>query len=285
MKLLITDLDNTLYDWVTFYARSFEAMVEQLAQKLGESEEVLLTEFRTLHQRYGTSEPPFVMLELPSVRRQFGELSRHELKELLPEPIQAFNAARSQSLLLYPDVEDTLRQLQSWGVPVVGHTEAISETAIHRLRKLGILKYFKHLYVLDRPIEDHPIPGRKQELAPPPGLVIRESNRKPNPGVLLDICAREGVHPSEAVYVGDSLVRDISMAKAAGLIAVWSRYGTRYDPSSWAILKSVSHWTAEDVAREEQLRLSTQTIVPDFEIDSFAELLDPRILRFNPASP
>lgn len=275
MKLLITDLDNTLYDWVTFYASSFQAMVQELSRTLGEEEVVLLSEFKALHQRYGTSEPPFAMLQLPSVQKRFPGLSRQELMERLPEPIEAFRAARRKSLVLYPGVAETLRQLRDRGTTIVGHTESIAENALHRLRKLGILDYFKHLYVLEGRIEDHPVPGRRQELAAPPGLVqpVPESDRKPNPRLLIDICTLEDVAPKEAVYVGDSLARDISMAKAAGVTAVWARYGLRYDAAHWEVLKSVSHWSPEDVAREERLRLSTQTIAPDHSLDAFPELL------------
>lgn len=279
MKLLITDLDNTLYDWVTFYARSFQAMVQQLARKLEVEEEVLLAEFKALHQQYGTSEPPFAMLQLPSVKKKFPELSRQELMERLPEPREAFSSARNQYLILYPGVDETLRQLKAQGVTIVGHTEALEENAIHRLRKLGILDYFKHVYVLDGPLEDHPVPGRRQELAGPPGVVRRvpQSERKPNPSLLLDICAREGVAPADAVYIGDSLTRDISMAKAAGVIAVWARYGLQYDASHWNILKSISHWSPEDVAREEKLRLSTRTVTPDYSLDAFSQLLELKV--------
>jgi FMN phosphatase YigB (HAD superfamily) len=264
MKLLITDLDNTLYDWVTFYATSFQAMVEELARTLGVDEGVLVAEFKALHQQYGTSEPPFAMLQLPSVKNKFPGLSRQELMERLPDPIAAFSSARTQSLTLYPGVAETLWQLKARGTIVVGHTEAIEENATHRLRKLEILDCFKHVYVLEGRIEDHPVPGRKQKLACPPGLVRRvpENERKPNPTLLLDICAREEVAPADAVYVGDSLTRDISMAKAAGVTAVWARYGLKYDASHWNVLKRISHWSPEDVAREENLRLSTRTVTP-----------------------
>jgi FMN phosphatase YigB (HAD superfamily) len=35
LKLLVTDLDNTLYDWVTFFAQSFDAMVAKLIEMTG----------------------------------------------------------------------------------------------------------------------------------------------------------------------------------------------------------------------------------------------------------
>jgi FMN phosphatase YigB (HAD superfamily) len=55
-KLLITDLDNTLYDWITFFTASFRSMVTELKSMLETSEDNLLEEFKSIHQRYGNSE-------------------------------------------------------------------------------------------------------------------------------------------------------------------------------------------------------------------------------------
>ena len=91
----------------------------------------------------------------------------------------------------------------------------------------NIAQYMTRLYALDGPLLPHPIPGREEEHAPPSSIVraIPRSERKPNPALLLDICSREGVRPADALYVGDSLTRDISMAKRAGVRAVWHAYG------------------------------------------------------------
>lgn len=50
-SLLIADLDNTLYDWVTFFARAFSAMVDELETLLTIDRERLLDEFKVVHQR------------------------------------------------------------------------------------------------------------------------------------------------------------------------------------------------------------------------------------------
>ena len=42
IKLLVTDLDNTLYDWVGFFAKAFRAMVEVAVPILGVDREALL---------------------------------------------------------------------------------------------------------------------------------------------------------------------------------------------------------------------------------------------------
>jgi phosphoglycolate phosphatase len=81
------------------------------------------------------------------------------------------------------------------------------------------------------------------------------------------------VNPIDACYVGDSLIRDVAMAKRADVFAVWARYGTIYDPSLWDLLVAVTHWTPADVEREAQLRHSFKNVQPDSTIDTFDELI------------
>ena len=65
MKLLITELDNTLYDWVSFYSQSFSAMAEELSKEINVPLDILLSEYKVVHQKFGNSEKPFATLELP----------------------------------------------------------------------------------------------------------------------------------------------------------------------------------------------------------------------------
>jgi FMN phosphatase YigB (HAD superfamily) len=284
MKLLITDLDNTLYDWVTYFANSFSAMVKDLAVTLDVEEETLLDEFKAVHQHYGNSEHPFAMFELPSVRRRFPNSSRGDLLYELESPLAAFRASREKHLRLYEGVHDTLKAIEKEGTIIVAHTEAVAIHAYYRLMRLDILKFFKHIYALEGFVEPHPNPSRAVELTPPPGLIknIQRSERKPNPELLQDICRREGIRVSDACYVGDSLSRDVSMAKTAGVTSVWARYGTRYEPSLWGILVRVTHWTDADVAREAALRNLYSDIQPDYTIERFTDLLDVLRLRDSP---
>ena len=274
MRLLITDLDNTLYDWVGYYALAFQMLVKTTAETLSLDEEVVLDEFKGVHQRLGDSEYPLAVLELPSVKDRLGDRPPPEVLRELEGPLGAFAQARAEQLRLYPGVADALRRLRLDGVPVVGHTEAIAETAYGRLRDLGVAEHFRHLYALDHgggPRLDHAAWER-----PPDGFVsvVPREERKPNPALLLDICAREGVDPADSVYVGDSLTRDVGMARAAGVTAVWARYGTAYDRSLWDVLVRVTHWTDEDVARESRLREQFEGVRPDYVVDRFSDVLD-----------
>ena len=54
---------------------------------------------------------------------------------------------------------------------------------------------------------------------------------------------------------------------------MWARYGTRYDKELWKTLVSITHWTDEDVAREEELQARFRDVKPNFAIDCYSELI------------
>jgi FMN phosphatase YigB (HAD superfamily) len=272
-KLLITDLDNTLYDWVTFFTASFRDMVNELTVVLDVPEQVLLDEFKSVHQRYGNSEQPFAVLELPSLQRKFSNLSRSEILSKIDPALHRFNSTRKRTLNLYTGAAETLSELRDAGVKIVAHTEAILANSYWRLRTLGVETYFSRLYTLEGKDAIHISPDSRW-VDPPAGFitVVPRDERKPNPGLLLDICRHEGADPSSAFYLGDSLVRDVAMAKEAGVTAIWARYGTKYDPINWTYLVKITHWTDEDVEREKSLKTKYGKVVPDHTIDAFVQL-------------
>jgi phosphoglycolate phosphatase len=274
MKLAITDLDNTLYDWVTYFSKSFTAMVDQLVKLLDIDREIILDEFREVHRAHNNSEHPFAVLELPTIKERFAGESSSVMLKFLDPALQAFKEARNQNLKLYPDVESTLQFLREKCVPIIGHTESTAVSAYYKLEKLGIWQYFDYLYALDGNLPPHPVEGRGKRYIPQENNVEKLSNkdRKPNPKLLLEICNRHGVTPDESLYVGDSLIKDVSMAKRAGVFAVWAQYGTEYDRDLWSVLVRVTHWSDTDVAREAQLKEFFDNVQPDISIRSFNEI-------------
>lgn len=271
MRALITDLDNTLYDWVTYFASSFTAMVDVLARLLRVEHEILLDDYKRVHQRLGDSEVPFATLMLDTVRERFAGQDSAEIAAALQPAFRTFSREREQTLKLYDGVFATLAEI-SRKVPVIGHTEALVENANYRLHKLGIFSFFTRIYALSRPVPPRPFPLR---YVIPESVLVRvpPHERKPNPRLLAHICASEGLDLSAAVYVGDSLTRDVAMARDAGVTSAWAEFGTHYSPTSWDTLVRVTHWTEEDVRREALLREKSRDIHPDHDLRSFPEIL------------
>jgi len=272
-KLLITDLDNTLYDWVTFYAKSFECFVTKVNQITGIPLEILLDEFKLINQKYHDSEFPLAVLELPSIREKYKTISVSRILKELNPAIKAFNNKRSKTLKLYPGVYETLVEMSNSGVKIIGHTEAIYSNALLRLEKLKILKFFNSLYAVEASPLFYDGNVKKFKLKSDFLNIIPQEKRKPNPSLLIEICKAVGIEPAQAIYIGDSLVKDMSMAKEAGVKAAWAKYGTNFDKTHWNVLVRITHWTDEDVSREVQLKKHYSNVKPDITCEKFSDLL------------
>ncbi len=111
---------------------------------------------------------------------------------------------RRNTYVLFPDVEDALRQLQSrYRIGIV--TNGAAGTQQEKIAVTGLDRYAD---------------------------VVKVSGElgygKPDPRIFLDALAALGIRPEQAVHVGDSLRSDVAGAKAAGIMAVWvNRDGRR----------------------------------------------------------
>lgn len=278
-KLLVCDLDNTLYDWVGYFVPSFYAMVDAVAQITHCDRNKLLDDFREVHQRHADAEHPFALLETNTIKEHFRDVSDEVALKTLDPAFHAFNSARKKNLQLHPHVISTLDTLQTAGVRMVAHTESKLYAVVDRLSRLNLFSYFDKVYCRERSQTAHPKPEigvEWLERAPNEKVVeLSHHQAKPDPTVLLEICAREGVAAADAAYVGDSIARDILMAKRADVFSIWAEYGAEHSPEMYAKLVRISHWTPGEVAREARLRDEARSIQPDYIArHSFAEVLD-----------
>ena len=284
ISVIITDLDNTLFDWVDLWHRSFRAMLDRLVLDSGIPEHILLPEFKSIHEKHGTAEYAFSIEELPSLRAKYpGE----DLVMKFDGSIQAYRIARRSALSLYPSVSETLETLKDKKCLVIGYTESLSFYTGYRVRRLGLDRVLDYLYSPP----DHELPGRiaphevrryperHYELRRTVHRHIRKGEAKPDPRVLLDIIRDVGASPSEAIYIGDSLMKDVAMAQKAGVIDVWAKYGVAQNRGDYELLRKVTHWTAQDVEREKRLR--AEDVKAQYVLEaSFSEVLE--LFEFGP---
>ena len=274
IALVFTDLDNTLYDWVAWYSRAFHRMLEGAAARSGIERDTLVRQMQQLHcSRHGLEEPE-ALLHAPSIVERFG--SAANAREALAGAFRSYYRARQggSGLHVYPGVRATLQRLAAVGVAVIGHTEAPANHAIARLRALGLEHAFVSLLAAPPSADDPTIIEQDPSTLPFVVRCLGADERKPNPWVVQQACARLSISPHNALYVGDSLGRDVGMAQAAGLWTAWARYGTRHDPRDWERVVQVSPWSP---AQRVQARLDQPPpeTTPDFVLhESFDEVLD-----------
>lgn len=277
-RVLVCDLDNTLYDWVTYFVTAFYAMVDEVVRLTNCDRERLLDDFKAVHRKYHDSEHPFSLLETQTIRELFPNQTRAEIARKLDSAFHAFNSSRRENLRLYPSVREGLEILSKERIILLAHTESNLYAVVDRLTRLQLTKYFSRIYCRERPSSEHPNPhsaNRPLKEFPMDRVVeLSHHQRKPNPAVLLEICDREGFAPHECAYVGDSMTRDILMAHTAKIFAIWAEYGAAHRAEFYQRLVRVTHWTESDVIRERESNQRVRGIQPDYVLKKeFIEIL------------
>lgn len=273
---LITDLDDTLIDWLRFWYDPFRLLLTRLEDASGVSEEQLIRDFQALHRRTGTSESSFLLQQLPSLGLD------SDPKKPFPKPLDdalhAYYHERLQHMRLAPGVAETLAKVRGAGALVVVFTESLDYYARERIRRLGLDGLVDILYSPP----DHDLPKgferyyseEHYSLKCTAQRHLKHGFKKPDPAILLEILEECGVEREQAVYIGDNPMKDVRMAQEAGVLDIHAAYGEGLGRDEYRLLQSVSHWTDEDMRREEALKASG-TVVPTIQLDeSFAEILD-----------
>jgi phosphoglycolate phosphatase-like HAD superfamily hydrolase len=275
-SLLIVDIDNTLFDWVGVWYRAFSAMLDELGTI---ERDALLTAFRAIHVKHGTTEYPFALTELSSIEAE------RDRKTLPPERLHA-GAARyrreaESALTAYPAVLDTLAWFRGRGTRLVAFTETRADVSAPRLRALGLdglieIVYAPGPFELNARRDERGARSSDLTLWPygepaPEETLCRPIDRhaKPNASALRQILADLDVRPDEALYIGDHLDKDIRMAQQAGVPCAWARYGTIRRAHELALLDAVCHWSIPECPEPPtEPRLER----PTFVLDSMADL-------------
>jgi phosphoglycolate phosphatase-like HAD superfamily hydrolase len=274
-KALITDVDNTLFDWVDAWYRSFTAMLSKIEEITGIPKEELYSSISKIHQKHGTSEYAFLLEEIPLLRERYGA----RVAEDLGPAIDVFRAARRDALRLYPGVMPSLRKLKANGIVIVSYTESMSFYANYRFRKLELDTVIDYLYSPP----DHILPYEdisSLRKYPDESYLLKhtihrhtpQGEKKPNPHILSCILSDIGVRPDEAVYIGDHPKKDVAMAQQAGVLDVLASYGAAQHREQYELLRKVTHWSREEV-EEEKAMLSGLTVSPTVVVERFDQLL------------
>lgn len=288
INTLVLDLDNTIFDWFAVWYASFEPIYSEVIRITGKSTEEIEEDIRRVHQARRTSEYTFLLEELDVLK----DLRAHgDIREQFERALEHSRHGRDKELKLYPSVFKSLWDIKQSGTKIVAYTESMGFYSAYRLKRFGLDGVID---VLFSP-EDHDIPAgvslNKMRHLPddfydlqvtevqhtPPGEL------KPNPRVLLDILSAVDATASRCAYVGDSLFKDVAMARDVGAFDIHAEYGESQRRPEYALLQRVSHWTQEDVEREKEIVARGHNFKPSATLkDCFAEIF--RYCDFEPFS-
>lgn len=273
-RILITDLDNTLWDWFEAWYQSFDALLEGLVSITNLDRRLLEEQIKVVHQRRGTTEYSNLVREVPALV----EFARgRDEYDVFDAALHAQNSRRKHTTKLYPGVYQTLSALKGEGVRIVAYTESGAYWTEWRIRNTGLDGLIDVLYSSP----DHDIAagvspaelrtGRYEEsygLKETEHLHVPMGVLKPSKQVLTTILREQGCANSNAVYLGDSLMKDIAMSQEVGILDIHAAYGQVQHRAEYELLRRVTHWSSDDVARETALTRDCGIIVPSMACHS-----------------
>lgn len=278
-RVVVTDLDNTLWDWFDAWYQSFAAMLARLTKLSGVPQDELERQIRVVHQAKGTTEYSWLVSEVPAL---IEAAAPGDPAEVFDEAVHVLNSRRKAATKLYPGVRNALEDLKKRGITILAYTESIAYWTEWRVRRTGLDGVIDVLY--SAPDHDLPVGTTIEDLRrlPPTEYGLKRTRHehvprgvlKPNAQVLHSILDEQRYRPEEAVYIGDSLMKDMSMAQDAGVLDIHAKYGEVQGKAEYDLLRRVSHWSDEDVAREREIAQSVGTITPTVTCHrSFTEVL------------
>ena len=291
IDILVLDIDNTVFDWVTYYVHGMEGLIDKVAEITDEAPTAIAHQCRDVFERHNSIEYPFLIQELAAVNRIFGQDFEKMLADVVEPGRDAFLQAAAPFLTPYRDVREALSTFNADnpGTEIIALTDAPQYVAMWKLNKLGLLEFFDAIYGLPDPTI--PVCNTTGEIKVSKEILIKHLNQTKFdfPGkvrelpedyekpatkglktVLMD-CGMES-SPEKVVWVGDNLRKDVTLGQSLGVKTVWAEYGTVIDPQIKSRLlgfspeKNIRKNVAIDPADDSSPR-------PDYTIQKFSEIL------------
>ena len=253
VKLIVTDIDNTISDFFNVWGKTTDKAVEQLAASRNIEKDVLYADIRDNVSGYArfhsisalVKEAPLLSLEGKSPE-EAARLEKHDAKL-----IYDIQKERTQGNKLYEGVVATVRKAKAAGTGFVLYTDAPISGAIERLADMkfpidlidGMVCRADHTTEeVDGKYQFKKAPMQvkgskydkyRSELVAKLGdkLVMNSSDMwKPNPKVMQGILDRHGAKAEETVMVGDN-IRSDGGAVRLGCAFAWQKEGAEVEPA------------------------------------------------------
>lgn len=209
MKVVVFDLDDTLYNEMSYVKSGFRAVAEYLCERyssnVDESMSIMLNELR-----------------MNGRGKVFDRLLEHHLlfsRGRVKECVGVYRKHKPE-IELFDDSINCIEYLGSQSIPLYIVTDGNKMVQMRKLKALGLY--------------DHPA-IRKCYISRRFGT----GNEKPSPYCFLQICAVEKINPSDVVYIGDNPNKDFVGIKPLGFKTV------RILRGGFASLTKPKHFEAE----------------------------------------
>jgi FMN phosphatase YigB (HAD superfamily) len=285
IRLVVTDMDNTLYSWIDYIVPAVEAMVEAVVTATKWPRIRVVQSLKAVYTKYESNEYPFALQE-SSIFHEFNDFGSFD--KLIIEPARAaFGEARRKYLKPYKGVTETLTALKERRLPVVALTDAPRNPAEQRARRLGFDVLLTSMYTM--PGFTFPA-GPDGEALVAPDIKLKQERghyqaacavvelprdyEKPNAAGLKKILTTYGMRPDEVLVIGDSVKKDIAIAKEVGCHDAWAEYGTYVPVEYRERLDIISSNVITRRHAASVFESGAQTVKPTRSLSNYGQVLE-----------
>ena len=244
VKLVITDMDNTLAPFSHYFAQGVKKGMTELSAKTKIPEAELYPAVGKVMDLNRAHDYPWSLEVVLGERMNVGKPGGMSVAEFRRDIVDPFWNTIDKSLVenhkVFPGVMETLTELKSRNIPVVVLSDAPGFIGLRRLSNLGLDKngLVERMYALDN--WTPPKGMSKEMLAAGHERVnsmlnianelkevknIPQAWEKPHTQGYNALMKEYNVRPSETLMIGDSRVKDVGVAHNAGSRGIWAEYG------------------------------------------------------------
>ena len=236
VRMVISDLDNTMYDWTAFSVPTFREAIPRIAETLGVYTPDLYKEMARVLTSRGVEDP--FMWEAQKYARNF-KGSRDTYSDRISSVYyEILHRNRLRYIGLYPQVRETLVELSENNIIAAVLSDAPLPCARGRITELGIDSLISALVaqkVVEPAISEivdsldlrfgRKMVGMFNRVRSEIGFVEEVGAKKPSLDGVKILLDKFKVSPEEVLIVGDSLHADGGLAEALGARYVFASYG------------------------------------------------------------
>lgn len=292
-KLLVLDIDNTVFDWVEYYVHCMDAMLSAVEKITAVPVLQLAAECKEIFTKEDSIEYPFVVQQLPSVIKFYNGDYSKILDEVVPSARDAFLSTAQKHLVPYEGVLGAMKKMREKhpDLKIAALTDAPRYVAMWKLNKLGLLHFFDSIYGLGDP--RIPVSEDKKRALVSEDILIKhlEGSQFKFEGavrVLPDVYEKPGKRGLKTIlmdydldedrsqwdkvlWVGDNVGKDVGLGNSMGITTAWAKYGTGLPDNLLKTLKTFS--PDVNVRKNVSISIELDGYKPKYILESFGDLI------------